>query len=609
MRRAPRWSVLAGCLALGLGCGEGATPASPGATSSSILLDAKAGRLYVTSPDDDAVVEVDPDDLSVLRRFEVPGGPEQLAPFAGQLAVSLGRGAAVAWVELASGTVTRSEVPCGGTAGLAADDAAVFVACPMDDRVVEVTPAGVLRAWRVPGGPAALAAVGDELVVALARTGDVVRFERAALRRAPVDLGRPPATEPAVRHPLEPRVGFAATDARAFAVEPASGGLALAYQVVDHDSDRSRPPEQGGYGSVVDARPRIEPRLWAACGGRYARFEGGLRVMSGPSALAAAGGWLWVAHRQTDNVAALRCEALEGPDARPSDAELGLQASFTVGRGPRGVAVAPDGRTAWVDVGFDHAVARLVLPDAPAGAPVAPQAALRREVGPAIFSEAGQRGRKLFFDAVNTHLTPSGVVTCGTCHPGGGEDGRRWFLHTVDVPRKLRRTPPAWGARPGLGPLHWDGAFEDAAALTQATIRALMEGDGLLVDADAVAAYMAELPLPTPRPVQDSLRDAWARGEALFTEVGCAECHPAPLFADGLRHAVYVDSADPDGALAEVRTPSLVGARGRPPYLHDGRAESLSALLVEHDPEGRHGRAAGLSPADLDALIVYLESL
>ena len=599
-RRASLLSGLALAAALGA-CGEGPPALFEGATSSSIVLD-----------EGDAVVQVDAATLEVTRRFEVTGGPEQVILRGGALAVSLGRDAAVAWIDLASGAVERVPVPCGGTAGLAADDRAVFVACPMDDRVVELAPGGpALAAWRVPGGPAALAAVGGGLVVTLARAGQLARFERAALRAAGGDLGRPPEAPVARALHLSPRAGFAATDARALAVDPATGGLAGVYQVVDHDSDRARPPEQGGYGAVFDAQPRIEPRVWAACGGRYARFDGGLRVMSGPSAVAAASGWLWVAHRQTDNVLAVACDALEDAEAlgAPVQAELTLHAAFTVGRGPRGLALSADGRTAWVDVGFDHAVARLLLPAGPSSSPSRAQAALLRPVGASVYSDAGQRGRKLFFDAVNTHLTPSGVVTCGTCHPDGGDDGLSWFLHTVEVPRKLRRTPPAWGARPGLGPLHWDGGFADAAVLTQATVRALMEGDGLLVDADAVAAYMAERPLPTPRPVPEILQSDLQRGAGVFAAAGCAECHLGPLFADGLRHALFVDGEDPDGLMPEVRTPTLIGARGRPPYLHDGRARTLEDVLVTHNRADRHGRTAGLSAPDLAALVTYLESL
>ncbi|MCK6546547.1 c-type cytochrome, partial [Myxococcota bacterium] len=247
---------------------------------------------------------------------------------------------------------------------------------------------------------------------------------------------------------------------------------------------------------------------------------------------------------------------------------------------------------------------------APSDAPLEPALARRWTLGPALrFSDAALRGRASFFDAVNTHLTPSGVVTCGTCHPDGGDDGLVWFLHTRTVPRKLRRTPPAWAAKRALAPYHWDAELADASTLSRGTIVGLMEGDGLVVDTDAIAAYLDEQPFPPPQPVRDAA--AWARGRALFesTETACATCHPAPLFADGLRHDVVPLGDDADAALRLVDTPSLRGARARPPYLHDGRAKTLRDVLTSANAEQRHGATSSLSDADLDALVEYLETL
>ncbi|MCA9559063.1 MAG: cytochrome C peroxidase, partial [Myxococcales bacterium] len=89
------------------------------------------------------------------------------------------------------------------------------------------------------------------------------------------------------------------------------------------------------------------------------------------------------------------------------------------------------------------------------------------------------------------------------------------------------------------------------------------------------------------------------RGAAEF-EAACAECHPAPLYADGLRHAVAAPSEDPDGRLEAVDTPTLRGVRGRAPFLHDGRAADLAAAVAAH---------AEVTVGDLPALVRYLESL
>ncbi|MCZ7682116.1 MAG: hypothetical protein M5U28_26310 [Sandaracinaceae bacterium] len=175
----------------------------------------------------------------------------------------------------------------------------------------------------------------------------------------------------------------------------------------------------------------------------------------------------------------------------------------------------------------------------------------------------------------------------------------------------MRRTPPAWGARAELAPFHWNGEFDDAPTLAQTTIRELMEGDALLVDTRAIAAWMAEAPIPPGRPLYEGDAQAHAQGRALFEsgEVGCAGCHAGPLLSDASAHDVLAASSDPLAALAEVDTPSLRGVRARPPYLHDGRAPTLRSVLVDHNAGDRHGRTSHLTGAELDALLVYLETL
>ncbi len=592
---------------LALACSDSASSAHR-SSSSSIALDEASGRLWLTSPDDDAVVALDPSSLEVLVRIDVPGAPEQLARMGGLLVVTRTRSASVAVIDEASGAVRDVPTPCGGTQAVAlAAGGQAWVSCRDDDLLLRVAPAaGVVEAvLPSPGRPTALAINGDRVAVTASREGRVRVLDATSGRELDArDYGAGP--------------GVSASQLDAVAA--AGTGFAATYQLVDHDSDRARPPEQGGYGGVVAERPRIAPAVAAdGCAAEYARFTGGVRVASGPSALAfaPATATLWVAHRSTDNVLVLDC-APEGPGLAPVAVSglASLRAAFRTGRGPRGIVVSADGRTAYVDVGFDQAVARLELAEAagdtadraPPDAPQPPALARTRALGPARrLSVAAAQGRASFFDATNTHLTPSGVVTCGTCHPSGGEDGLSWFLHTRNVARKLRRTPPAWSAKRALAPFHWDGEFTDAAVLTRAAIVELMEGDGLVVDVSAIAAYLEALEPPHPRPVRD--RAQWEVGRALFDTAGCAECHPAPRFTDGLAHDVLAASTDPDGLLAPSDTPSLLGVRARPPYLHDGRARALSDVLTTHNTGDAHGRTAALSAAERDALIAYLESL
>ena len=84
-----------------------------------------------------------------------------------------------------------------------------------------------------------------------------------------------------------------------------------------------------------------------------------------------------------------------------------------------------------------------------------------------------------------------------------------------------------------------------------------------------------------------------ARADALIAHLD----HLPGAEARGERHLVnrYFD------------TPSLALVAGTAPYFHDGRYRSLRALLLDCD--GKMGSTSGLSPADLDALEVYLGTL
>ncbi len=575
-------------LVLALAC---ESPPSFTASSSTIVLEPDERALWVTSPDDDAVVQIDADTLSERARVHVEGAPEQLALVDGALVVSLAGATEIAIVEGSS--VRRMPVPCGGTRAVVADGrGGALVSCPSDDRVLRVRPDADRPDWIVdaPGRPTALAVAGDRFAVSAARLGlvRVHELEGGALLEEIA---------------LECRFGFAATSVDALAYDGA--GFAASFQRVDHDSDRSRPRERGGYGSVIDGEPRIEPRLSSRCGTRYARFDGGARAVSGPSALAIAGGLVWIAHRATSDVVVLACD---GGDP------IGRVATFDVAGAPRGIAVGAGGRVAWVDAGFAHSVARIELPEdarAPEGPFLAPALERTRTLGTTALSEEALRGRAIFFDAEDTHLTPSGVVACGTCHPSGGDDGLTWFFSTPGIAPKVRRTPPAWGARAALAPHHWDGELADAETLATATIRELMEGDALLVDTRAIAAWMDEAPFPPGRPIAPEEEESLAVGRALFEsdEVGCASCHAGELLSDASAHDVLPPSNDPLADLRSAYTPSLRGVRAHPPYLHDGRAPTLRAVLVDANPDDRHGRTSHLSGAELDALIVYLETL
>lgn len=181
--------------------------------------------------------------------------------------------------------------------------------------------------------------------------------------------------------------------------------------------------------------------------------------------------------------------------------------------------------------------------------------------------------------------------------------------------------------------------------------------DGMLT---TMVAYLAQLESPAMRPPHTPrLQAAFATGQALFEQVGCAECHrPAlelrdtiletgghdtePVFIDVAREGEYPKPEPKDGfetafivhlysdlkrhdmgpelasSVGQANIPathfltrSLWGLAETSPYLHDGRAPTLHEAIVAHGGEALESRQAyeARSSEERGALQVFLLSL
>ncbi len=556
---------------------------------------------------------LDPQTLAPIVTIPVGDEPRALLELAsGAVLVSVHRGGEVVSIDPQAGLVTARAAVCAGPFGLASapDGASVLVACEWEGSVVRLD-AGTLAATTIARGlsrPRAVAAIAGDVWVADFTGGFLHRLDAAGEATAISLVPEAAPYRPALT---------AMTANLAAAVLPAFGRIHVAHELVNHTGNTSAEKVADDYGSIADANPKINPAVSsldpasgaALAGGGppalYAVYDGGPRAFNGPSALAAFGDrYLLVADLSTADVAVLDTSAAT-PDAR-------AVGSFAVGAGPSGVAVDAAGRFAFVDNALDGSVSRIDL--GVAFSPSAPRYPAVTAVLPlpARYSYAALAGRRLFHDATNPHVTPSAVVACSTCHPGGGDDGLVWFVHTPQIPLKRRRTPHLADAHSATAPFHWNGQFPTMSDLVNATITTLMAGDGLLVDADSVRAYIDEIVVPPLPPSPSSAATAAAtRGRAVFASraAGCLPCHGGPDFTDNAFHAVLDPmSLHADDAFPTANTPALHGLFLRAPYFHDGRATSLRDLLTRPDA-AKHGGARALSPGDLDDLIAYLQSL
>jgi CxxC motif-containing protein (DUF1111 family) len=155
---------------------------------------------------------------------------------------------------------------------------------------------------------------------------------------------------------------------------------------------------------------------------------------------------------------------------------------------------------------------------------------------------------------------------------------------------------------------------------------------GIDVTAESVnerADYMRMLAIPR--------RDVPAgSGAAVFAAVKCAVCHApslrtapdyalpalagidAPIFTDLLLHdmgdALADGQIEGEAGPRDWRTAPLVGLRFDKTYLHDGRATTIAAAILDHDGPGSEAAESvrlfrALSEADRAALLAYVGGL
>lgn len=218
-----------------------------------------------------------------------------------------------------------------------------------------------------------------------------------------------------------------------------------------------------------------------------------------------------------------------------------------------------------------------------------------------------RRGEFYFHDA---SICFQGWQSCASCHPGQGRvDGLNWDLLNDGIgnPKNNKslllahKTPPAMST----------GIRGDAETAVRAGIQHILFSVQPPEVAEAMDAWLKSLqPVPSPHLQNGKLSPAAKRGEKLFRSraVGCAQCHPAPLFTD--LNSYPVGTAVPlDRNQESFDTPTLVEAWRTAPYLHDGSAATLRDVLTTRNPRDEHGRTSQLTTAELDDLVAYLLSL
>jgi hypothetical protein len=197
------------------------------------------------------------------------------------------------------------------------------------------------------------------------------------------------------------------------------------------------------------------------------------------------------------------------------------------------------------------------------------------------------------------HSNSGGGLACASCHPEGDDDGRVWVFASIGP----RRTQTFRGGLTGTEPFHWDGDMRTIGHLMTSVFSERMSGPNLSApQVGSLQRWIDRLPAHAPVRTMD---DSAARGRALFEDarVGCASCHGGPRGTNNQTLDV--------GTGAAFQVPSLRGIAWRAPFMHDGCAPTLRARFTDPQCGGgdRHGVTSHLSPAAINDLIAYLETL
>jgi DNA-binding beta-propeller fold protein YncE len=276
-------------------------------------------------------------------------------------------------------------------------------------------------------------------------------------------------------------------------------------------------------------------------------------------------------------------------DASATDPMRAVRDRHALPAGPTGVAVAERERVAVTFGQFDAALAVVSLDGK--GTRTIPIDTKASSLTP-----THAEGRRLFYRARDTRLTFDGIA-CASCHPDGGDDGVSW-----STPEGMRQTLMLAGRVQGTAPYGWSRKQGTLSTYISDTSSRL-GGSGMPEsDVHALASFVKHIPGP-PKRSESALA---AEGREAFFSAGCDSCHVAAVGTDAQSYKFSLD--DPSSSYEEgFDTPSLLNVNATGPYFHDGRYETLEALLA--DPNSKMGSTASLSSADRASIRAFLESL
>ncbi len=622
------------------------------AHSGSIAISADGSTLYVVNADADSVSVIDTQARALKTEILLAPHPVvdgsgaytpavmpralALSPDGGTLYVTGERASALFAIDLATGAVSAPATVGSEPVGVVvAPDGSIYVACSQDGTVVRVDPTTmqVTATAQVGGEPWALGFAPGGTLLATSFMGpglDAIDPSSMAVGSAWPIPDTAPRGDARLAHGKVRGIYDVAT-------RPGTTDVWASHLMLGVDT--SQP--------ALDFESTVFPGLSIAVGGAYQRtlstdaqdvpgIDGSFAdVVSGPHAMAftSDGAYALVVDTNSEDVLAV-------------DASTGTEAMMLrplPGHMPEGIAISPDGTTAYVDERNTGDVAVISI-DRSSGITLAVDGATIPRFASDPMPAQMRLGQHLFYSSNSDEypITTNHWVSCASCHLEGRSDEVTWLF--AQGPRD---TPSNAGGTLQTGYLfrtadrnqvqdYWKtidveqgGNFDcPSTAECPAPLMTLL---------DAIEVYVDHaIPLPIAPTTDPTMV---ARGQVIYNDstVGCAGCHSGPRFTDSGSDSPGLPLANPsplvDATSNGINTcattgypdvdhtaidgsprsacmfdvPSLSGLASSPPYLHDGSAPTIKDVLEK--TRGTMGDITSLSGSDEDALVEYLRSL
>ena len=278
---------------------------------------------------------------------------------------------------------------------------------------------------------------------------------------------------------------------------------------------------------------------------------------------------------------------------------------------PRGVLIAPDGKSAFVANALDDSLTVIDLAKL--------EAVCRIDLGGPKEISRVRAGERIFHSADGTFHRQ---FSCHSCHPDGHIDGITYDIE----PDGIGISPVDNRTLRGIldtAPFKWEGTNPHLQRQCGPRLAVFFTRIQPFAPDElaALEEYICTIPRPPNRyrPLGAELTDAQRRGKEMFErtktndgrvmakEERCVTCHFPPLFTD--RSQRDVGTKFPLDRESHFDVPHLNNIYDSAPYLHNGIAQTLEEIWTTYNPYDQHGVTNDMTKDQLNDLIEYLKTL